>query len=133
MWTIKAHGQRKYESQEVSSIWNQVSDWHKVYFYQIKPEVNLNGPYELRGYSDTDYTRENYNMKSVTGYINQLHDLFVKTEYSAIVEVCYKIIFSVRFYCLWKSSFNNLLLFMLIMLKQYSYQRIQLYLNERST
>ena len=34
--------------------------------YQIKPYGNINGPWELRGYSDTDYTGCNDIQKSAT-------------------------------------------------------------------
>ena len=40
----------------------------KYYFNQIKSEVNLNGPWQLRGYSYADYTGDNNSWKIVTGY-----------------------------------------------------------------
>ena len=39
----------------------------KDYFYQMKPDVNINGPWELCGYSDADYPGDNDTWKSVTG------------------------------------------------------------------
>ena len=39
------------------------------YCYQMKPDVNLNGPWELRVYSDVEYAGYNDTQKSVTGYI----------------------------------------------------------------
>ena len=41
----------------------------KHYFYQMKPDVNINGPWKIHGYSDVDYACGNYTRKSVTGYI----------------------------------------------------------------
>ena len=41
----------------------------KYYFYQMKPDVNLNGPWELCVYSDADYSGDNYTRKIMTGYI----------------------------------------------------------------
>ena len=35
----------------------------------MKPDVNMNRPWEQRGYSDTDYAGDNYTCKIVTGYI----------------------------------------------------------------
>ena len=41
----------------------------KYYFYQMKPDVNINGPWELCGNSYADYAGDNDTLKSVTGYI----------------------------------------------------------------
>ena len=35
----------------------------------MKPEVNLNGSWELRGYSNVDYAGDKDTRKSVTGHI----------------------------------------------------------------
>ena len=35
----------------------------------MKPDGNINGPWELRVYSDVDYTGDNESRKSVIGYI----------------------------------------------------------------
>ena len=35
----------------------------------MKPDGNINGPWEIRGYSDADYAGDNDTKKSVTGYI----------------------------------------------------------------
>ena len=35
----------------------------------MKLDGNINGPWELRVYSDADYTGDNNTWKSVTGYI----------------------------------------------------------------
>ena len=40
----------------------------KDYCYQMKPEGNLNEPWELCDYSDADYTGNNNTQKSVTRY-----------------------------------------------------------------
>ena len=40
----------------------------KYYFYQTKPYGNINGPWELRSYSDADYAVDNVTRKIVTGY-----------------------------------------------------------------
>ena len=32
----------------------------KDYFYQMKPDGNINGSWERRDYSDEDYTGDNY-------------------------------------------------------------------------
>ena len=36
-------------------------------FFQMKPSLNLNILWQLRGYSDVDYTRDNNTPKIVTG------------------------------------------------------------------
>ena len=41
----------------------------KDYCYQMKPDKNINGPWEILGYSDTDYAGDNDTRKIVTGYI----------------------------------------------------------------
>ena len=41
----------------------------KYYLFQMKLDRNLNGPWELRGYSDIDYARDNDIQKKVPGYI----------------------------------------------------------------
>ena len=41
----------------------------KDYFYQMKTYGNINVPWELRSYSDTDYSGDNDTRKNVTGYI----------------------------------------------------------------
>ena len=38
----------------------------KHYICQMKPDVNINGPWKLRGYSDVDYAGDNDTRKSVT-------------------------------------------------------------------
>ena len=38
----------------------------KYYCYQMKPDVNLNEPWELCGYSDEDFSGNNDTRKSVT-------------------------------------------------------------------
>ena len=39
----------------------------KDYFYQMKPYININGPWELFDYSDAYYAVDNDTQKSVTG------------------------------------------------------------------
>ena len=39
----------------------------KDYCYQMKPDMKINGPWELHVYSDADYAGDNYTRKSVTG------------------------------------------------------------------
>ena len=41
----------------------------KYYCYKMKPERNINGPWEQNGYSDADYEEDNDTRKSMTGYI----------------------------------------------------------------
>ena len=41
----------------------------KDYFYQMKLDVNINGPWELCIYCDADYVGDNDTNKSVTIYI----------------------------------------------------------------
>ena len=43
------------------------------YCYQKKSDGNINGPWEIRGYSDADYAGDNDTKKSVTGYIVQIN------------------------------------------------------------
>ena len=50
----------------------------EYYFYQIKQKVNLNLPWELCGYSDTDYKRDNANRKIVTGYAIIINKVVIK-------------------------------------------------------
>ena len=81
----------------------------KDYFYRVKPYGNLNGPLEPRGYSDADCIGSNDNHKPVTGYMVIINGLVIswrsqdhktviisvtESEYSAITEVCCKILFS---------------------------------------
>ena len=80
----------------------------QYYFYQIKLEGKINGIWELHGYSDADYTRDNNNRKSTTGYIFLIKRLVIawclwsqkkvtlsviEYKYSAITEICCGIIF----------------------------------------
>ena len=39
----------------------------KYYCYQMKPDANINVPWELCVYSDADYAGDNDTQKSVTG------------------------------------------------------------------
>ena len=41
----------------------------KEYFCHMKPDTNLNVPWELCKYSDVNYTGDNDTQKSVRGYI----------------------------------------------------------------
>ena len=41
----------------------------KDYCYHMKPDGNINGLWELRGYSEADYTGDDITQKSLTGYI----------------------------------------------------------------
>ena len=74
----------------------------------MRLEVNVNGPWELFGYSDAYYAGANETQKSVTGYIVLINGFFItwryrsqktvtlyvtEAEYSAIAEVCCKILF----------------------------------------
>ena len=80
----------------------------KKYCYQIKPDGNLNGPWELHTYSDVDYAEYNKTQKRVTGCIVTINKFFItchlqsqkivtlsvtETEYSEIMEVYCKILF----------------------------------------
>ena len=75
----------------------------KDYLCQMKPKVNLNGPWQLIGYSDTDYAGDNYTRESVTGYIIIVNGFviawclrsykivtiyYIESEYLSIIEVC---------------------------------------------
>ena len=102
------------------------------------PDGKINGPWELHGYSDTDYTGDIDTQKSVTVYFVLINIAvitwisgiqktvtlsFTESEYSEITEVCCKILVSVRFYCLWGLLVNTPLPYMLITLELYSYLR----------
>ena len=41
----------------------------KYYFYEMKPDKNINWPWELCGYSETYYAGDNDTGEIVTGYI----------------------------------------------------------------
>ena len=43
----------------------------------MKPEGKLNGPLELRGYSDADYSGDNVTRKSATGYIVIINEVVI--------------------------------------------------------
>ena len=49
----------------------------KEYIYQMKPDRNLNRPWEIFGYSDTDYTVDNGTWRIVTGYIIIINIFFI--------------------------------------------------------
>ena len=81
----------------------------KYYLYQIKLYGNLNGPWQIRGYSYADYARYNNSRKSVTGYIIIINGVVInwsslghkkftlyitESEYSEIPELCCEILFS---------------------------------------
>ena len=74
----------------------------------MKPDVNLNGPWELRVYSDVEYAGYNDTQKIVTGYIvlidwsviawrlrsQKIVTLSVtESKYSEIIEVSFEILF----------------------------------------
>ena len=74
----------------------------------MKPDGNINGPWELHGFSDADYTGDNDNRKIVTGYIVLINGAVINwrsrsqktvtlsgidSEYSEITEVCCEILF----------------------------------------
>ena len=80
----------------------------KNYCFQMKLEENLNVPWELCGYSDTDCVGDNDNQKIVTVYIVLLnrivmvwislsHKIFTLSitgnEYSSVTEICYDMLF----------------------------------------
>ena len=71
------------------------------------PDGKINGPWELHGYSDTDYTGDIDTQKSVTVYLVLINIAvitwisgiqktvtlsFTESEYSEITEVCCKIL-----------------------------------------
>ena len=81
----------------------------KYFWWQIKLEVSLDGPWELRVYIEVDYVGYNDTQKIVTGYIVLINGSFIawcsqsqktvtfpvtEVEYLAIVELCFKILFS---------------------------------------
>ena len=49
----------------------------KDYCYQMKPHRNINGPCQIKSYSNTDYAEDNNTQKSVTGYIVLINGAFV--------------------------------------------------------
>ena len=74
----------------------------------MKPDGNINGPWELRGCSDVNYTGDNDTRKIVTGYIVLINGAsnvlrqksqkkvtlsFTEAKYSEITEVCCEILF----------------------------------------
>ena len=74
----------------------------------MKPDRNINGPWELRGYSDADYAGNNDTRKIMTGYIVLINGAVMawcsqsqktvtlsvtEAEYSAITDVCCEILF----------------------------------------
>ena len=84
------------------------SIYTKDYCYQIKPDGNINGPWELRGCSDANYAGDNDTQKIVIGYIVLINGAFIawcslshktvtlfvtEPEYSEITEVCCEILF----------------------------------------
>ena len=111
----------------------------------MKPDGNMNGPWELHGYSDADYTGDNYTRKSVTGCIVlingaitagsfQIHKTVrrsvIEDEYSAITEVFFEILFVRAILLLVGFLSNSPLPYTLITLDIYSYQRTYLYPNK---
>ena len=80
----------------------------KYYCCNMKPDGNINGPWELRGYSDMDYIGDEDTWKSVTGYIVLTNRAvidcrlqsqktvtlsIIEAKYLATTEVCCKILF----------------------------------------
>ena len=80
----------------------------KDYCYQMKPDGNINGPLVICGYSDRKYAGDNDTRKSMIGYIVLINRAFIawclrsqktvtlsitEAEYSAIMEVCCKILY----------------------------------------
>ena len=74
----------------------------------MKPDWNINGPWEQHGYSDADYAGDNDTGENLTGYIVIINRVVIawrswiqkavtlsviEAEYSAITEVCYEILF----------------------------------------
>ena len=74
------------------------------YWYQIKPDRNLNVPWAIQIYSDSDYAGYNGTQKSVKGYIILINGVVIaccsqiqktvtlsvsEAVYSAITEVCW--------------------------------------------
>ena len=49
----------------------------KYYFCQIKPERNLDGPWELHGYSNMGYAGYHDTYKTVTGYIVLIDEVVI--------------------------------------------------------
>ena len=104
----------------------------------MKPEVNLNVPWGLCGYSNADYAGYKYNNNNMTGYAvlfnglvitwhsqsQNISTLFViEAEYSEIMEICCKIL-SIRNILLFMGFlFNTQLPCMLMTLEIYSHRR----------
>ena len=100
----------------------------------MKPDGNIKVPWELHGYSDAEYARDNDSRKSVTGYIVLINGAVInwrsqsqktvtltvtEAEYSSITEIYCEILFSMRFYFLWELLLNTPLPCMLIALELY--------------
>ena len=49
----------------------------KYHYFQMRLEVNVNGPWELFGYSDADCAGDNYTQKNMTGYIILIIGVFI--------------------------------------------------------
>ena len=110
----------------------------KDYCYQMKPDKNINGPWEILGYSDTDYAGDNDTRKIVTGYIviingaviswslwiqktvtlSPLQKLNIQQSRRYIV----KYYLFVQFYCVWELLLNIPLSYTLITLELYLQQ-----------
>ena len=110
----------------------------------MKPEGKLNGTWEPRGYSDTEYLGDNDTRERVTGYIvlvngffiaqsfrikEKLHDMLQKLNIQKPYMHVVKSYFSMQFYCLWELLLFTLLHCMLITLELYSYQRTYRHTN----
>ena len=108
----------------------------------MKPEVNLNGSWELRGYSNVDYAGDKDTRKSVTGHIvliywlviawhswsqKKLHYLLQKLNIQKSRRYVVKYCLSMQFYWLWGLLFNTPLPCTLITLELYSYRRAHCY------
>ena len=93
----------------------------KDYCYKIKLDKNTNEPWELHGYSDVDYARDNKTKKSMTGYIVLINRAVIawclrsqKTFTLSVTEVEYSPIIGVRCEILF---IRAILLFMRVVVK----------------
>ena len=77
-WYVKVNGWSKYDALQVTPTYNQVHNQHKILLILNETRnKNTKRTWEIRGYSDADYTGDNDTRKSVTGYIVLINIAFI--------------------------------------------------------